>query len=121
MYFQLDPSTRVWENQYYYKGFSRSLPAANVNRPVPAITGACLMIDRTLYGELGGLCEDYIQGGYEDSDLCLRMIEAGRENWYMGGVELYHLEAQSFPIHLRSTNPYNAWLQTHLWDGRIAS
>ena len=77
MYFQRDPTTRLWENQHYFKGFSRSLAAANVNRPVPAVTGACLMIDRALYDEVGGLREDYVQGGYEDSDLCLRLIEAG--------------------------------------------
>ena len=119
MYFQLDPSTRFWENQHYYKGFSRSLAAANVTRTVPAVTGACLMVERALYDEVGGLSEGYIQGGYEDSDLCLKLIEAGRDNWYIAAAELYHLEAQSFPITLRSTNPYNAWLQTHLWSDRI--
>ena len=119
MYFQIDPSTRFWENQHYYKGFSRSLAAANVTRAVPAVTGACLMVERALYNEVGGLCEDYIQGGYEDSDLCLRLIEAGRDNWYIAAAELYHLEAQSFPITMRSTNPYNSWLQTHLWNDRI--
>ena len=77
------------------------------------------MIERELFNEVGGFREDYIQGGYEDSDLCLRLIEAGRDNWYLAAAELYHLEAQSFPITLRSTNPYNAWLQTHLWNDRI--
>ena len=119
MYFQMDPASRLWENQHYFKGFSRSLASANVTRVVPAVTGACLMVERELFNEVGGLCEDYIQGGYEDSDLCLRLIEAGRDNWYIAAAELYHLEAQSFPITLRSTNPYNAWLQTHLWSDRI--
>jgi GT2 family glycosyltransferase len=119
MYFQMDPATRLWENQHYFKGFSRSLASANVTRVVPAVTGACLMVERELFNEVGGFCEDYIQGGYEDSDLCLRLIEAGRDNWYIAAAELYHLEAQSFPITLRSTNPYNAWLQTHLWSDRI--
>jgi GT2 family glycosyltransferase len=119
MYFQRDSSTHYWENQHYFKGFSRWLPAANVSRPVPAVTGACLMIDRELYRDLGGLSPMYLRGGYEDSELCLRLVEAGRRNWYFADVELYHLEAQSFPIHARATNRYNAWLQTHLWDERI--
>ncbi len=114
-----DAEYRHWENQHYFKGFSRSLPAANVSRPVPAVTGACMMVERALFDQVGGLSSQYVQGGYEDSDLCLRLIEAGRRNWYLAGVELYHLEAQSFPIHVRSTNRYNAWLQTHLWDDRI--
>ena len=42
-----------------------------------------------------------MQGGYEDSDLCLQLIELGRQNWYMPGAELYHLEAQSYTPELR--------------------
>ena len=61
-----------------------------------------------------------MQGGYEDSDLCLRLIDAGKRNWYVADVELYHLEAQSLPIEVRHANRYNAWLQTHLWSDQIA-
>jgi GT2 family glycosyltransferase len=119
MYFKRDPATGYWENQHYFKGFSRSLPAAGVSRPVPAVTGACLMVERTLWDQLEGLRDAYVQGGYEDSDFCLRTLAAGRWNWYLANVELYHLEAQSFPIGARRANHYNAWLQTHLWDSRI--
>jgi GT2 family glycosyltransferase len=119
MYFQRDPGTRRWDNQHYFKGFNRSLAAANVNQPVPAVTGACLMIERALYEQLGGLRDIFVQGGYEDSDLCLRLIDAGRRNWYLADVELYHLEAQSFPITARPANQYNLWLQDHLWGDRI--
>jgi GT2 family glycosyltransferase len=121
MYFQFDHRTDVWENQHYFKGFSRTLPEARVSRPVPAVTAACMMIERDLYESVGGLHEGYVQGGYEDSDLCLRVIEAGRQNWYLADVELYHLEAQSLPIHARHTTVYNAWLQTHLWHEHIAA
>jgi GT2 family glycosyltransferase len=119
MYFKRDPSTRHWENQHYFKGFTRSLPPANVSRPVPAVTGACLMVERTLFESLEGLATVYVQGGYEDSDFCLRVAETGRRNWYVADVELYHLEAQSFFIETRHANPCNAWIQTHLWDERI--
>lgn len=119
MYFKRDPSTRHWENQHYFKGFSRSLPPSNVSRPVPAVTGACLMVERALYESLGGFSTVYVQGGYEDSDFCLRLIETGRRNWYVADIELYHLEAQSFFIETRHANPCNAWIQTHLWDEQI--
>jgi GT2 family glycosyltransferase len=119
MHFQRDAATGYWENQHYFKGFSRALAAANVSRPVPAVTGACLMLERALWNELGGLRDAYVQGGYEDSDLCLRLLDAGRRNWYLASAELYHLEAQSFQIAARGANRYNAWLQTHLWDARI--
>lgn len=119
MYFERDPITSWWHNLHFYKGYDRALPAANVSRPVPAVTGACMMTESALFQKLGGLSEDYIRGGYEDSDLCLRLREEGRENWYLADVELYHLEAQSFPIPLRNTTSYNSWLQTHLWDEQI--
>ena len=46
-------------------------------RPVPAVTAACMLIDRERYEEVGGLPLHYVQGDYEDSELCLRLAEAG--------------------------------------------
>jgi GT2 family glycosyltransferase len=118
--FEREAESHLWGNQHYYKGFSRDFPAANVTRTVPAVTGACLMIERALYEQLGGLSDAFIQGGYDDSDLCLRLIEQGRSNWYLPQVELYHLEDQSFPPEQRElVTRYNMWLQTHLWGDRI--
>jgi len=120
LYFFRDPGSRVWGNQHYFKGMHRSFPAANVARPVPGVTAACMMIDRELYEQAGGLSHAYVQGGYEDSDLCLQLIELDRQNWYMPGAELYHLEAQSYPSEFRKTaTKYNMWLHTHLWNDRI--
>lgn len=47
--------------------------------PVPAVTGACLLIERALWDELGGFDEAYLNGG-EDIDLCFRARAIGREN-----------------------------------------
>jgi GT2 family glycosyltransferase len=120
MYFSRPEGSPVWENMHYFKGLHRHLPAANVARPVPAVSGACLLIDRNLYREVGGLEGVYVQGDFEDSDLCLRLIEAGHEHWYLPHVELYHLEGQSYPLALRQlTLRYNAWLHTQRWNERI--
>ena len=48
-------------------------------RPVLAVTGACLLIHRALWQQLGGFDEGYLNGG-EDIDLCLRARAAGRVN-----------------------------------------
>jgi GT2 family glycosyltransferase len=107
----------LWNNEHYFKGLQRHLPAANAPRPVPAVTGACMMIDSGLYERFGGLRGIYVQGDYEDSDLCLRLIEAGYENWYLPDAELYHLEGQSYALTSRQMNgQYNSWLHTRLWN-----
>jgi GT2 family glycosyltransferase len=121
MYFYNLPGSSVWVDAHYFKGMHRSLPAANVARRVPILSGACLMIDRGLYEEFGGLSGVFVQGDYEDSDLCLKLSERGYENWYTSCAELYHLEGQSYlPDRRRPANRYNMWLHSHLWGDRIA-
>jgi GT2 family glycosyltransferase len=92
-----------------------------VPRVVPVISGACMMISRELYESMGGLHGGYVQGDYEDADICLRMMEAGLRNWYLPDAELFHLEALSYSDSLRMpANRYNAWLHTRTWGDRIA-
>jgi GT2 family glycosyltransferase len=120
LYFERSPESQIWTNEHYYKGLHSDLPAANVARPVPAVTGACLMIDAQLYASVGGMSGAYIQGDYEDSDLCLRLSQAGRENWYFPGSVLYHLEGQSYATASRRLNTeYNRWLFNSLWHDAI--
>jgi GT2 family glycosyltransferase len=120
IFFRRAPGARVWENAHYFKGMHGSLPAANRTRPVPAVTGACLMIDHGLYDRVGGLSGDYIQGDYEDSDLCLRLLKEGRRNWYLPNAELYHLEGRSYALARRQRNArYNAWLHSERWGTTI--
>lgn len=46
-------------------------------RAVPAVTGACMIIERALWQQFGGFDEGYINGG-EDIDLCFRARALGR-------------------------------------------
>ncbi len=120
MLFYRPPGSSLWQDGHYFRGLHRTFPAANVVRPVPAVSGACMMIDRALYEELGGLSGQFVRGDYEDSDICMRLMEMGRQNWYLPKAELYHLEAQSYAPELRQpANRFNAWLHTHLWRKRI--
>jgi GT2 family glycosyltransferase len=48
-------------------------PAVNI---VPAVTGACLLIQRALWQTLGGFDTAFVNGG-EDVDLCLRARKSG--------------------------------------------
>ena len=110
----------VWQDAHYFKGLHRDFPDANVARVVPVVSGACMMIAREQYDAMGGLHGGYVQGDYEDADICLRMMEAGLRNWYLPDAELYHLEALSYSSSLRlPANRYNAWLHTRTWGDRI--
>jgi GT2 family glycosyltransferase len=118
--FQRPPGGGAWENEHYFKGLHRDLAAANVARAVPAVSGACLMIDRKLFEEVDGLRGMFVQGDYEDTDLCLRLRRQGHETWYLPEVELYHLEGQSYALETRTAmSRYNVWLHTRLWDEEI--
>jgi GT2 family glycosyltransferase len=120
LYFHRVPGSELWENAHCFKGLHRSFPPANVPRSVPAVTAACLMVDRESYEEVGGLPLHYVQGDYEDSELCLRLARAGRENWYLPSVELYHLEGQSYVPGLRRVpSEYNMWLHSAVWGEQI--
>jgi len=120
LYFERPTEARTWTNEHYFKGLHSELPAANVARQVPAVTAACLMVDADLFHAVGGLSGGYVQGDYEDSDLCMRLWKAGRKNWYLPQVRLYHLEAQSYPSKAREMNrQYNRWLFNETWSDVI--
>lgn len=59
-----------------------------------AVTGACLMVMRALYEELGGLDEE-LAVAYNDVDFCLRLRQRGLLNVYVPGAMLYHYESRS--------------------------
>ena len=120
LYFHFERFAGTWNNEHYFKGLHGSLPAAQQMRQVPAVTAACAMISADLYREVGGLQGKYIQGDYEDSDLCLRLYERGLGAWYVPDVTLYHLEGQSYPSALRQlTGRYNQWLHSQAWGELI--
>jgi GT2 family glycosyltransferase len=120
MYFHQPPGETMWLDAHYFRGLHRDFPGANVARKVPLLCGACVMIARSLYEDLGGLRGIYVQGDYEDTDLCMRLMARGLENWYYPGAEVFHLEALSYMPSMRMpANRYNAWLHTHLWRKQI--
>ena len=59
-----------------------------------AVTGACLMIKKKIYDELGGLDESFAVS-LNDVDFCLRIREAGYLNVFTPFAELYHYESAS--------------------------
>lgn len=60
-----------------------------------AVTGACLLMRRNLFEEVGGLDERNLPIAFNDIDLCLRVRERGYRVLLTPYAELYHLEARS--------------------------
>jgi hypothetical protein len=109
----------AWQARSFFKGLPQGFEEATKTRPVLAVTGACLMVDRHLFESVGGLRNIYVEGEYEDVDLCLRLADAGHENWYTPEATLYHLEGRSRAMPEPTARQYNVLLQTHLWRDRI--
>ena len=67
------------------------------------MTGACLMMRKSLYEELGGLDEKFAVA-LNDVDLCIRAWKAGRVNVFTPFAELYHYESASRGTDLSGAN-----------------
>ncbi|HEV8020499.1 MAG TPA: glycosyltransferase family 2 protein, partial [Candidatus Lustribacter sp.] len=59
-----------------------------------AVTGACLMVSRSKYQEVGGLDES-LAVSYNDIDFCLKLCAAGYRNVMVPRARLYHYESKS--------------------------
>ena len=62
---------------------------------VSAVTGACLLVKKSIFDELGGLNEVDLKVAYNDVDFCLRVQELGYRNLWTPHAELYHHESAS--------------------------
>ncbi len=79
---------------HIYEGFVESHPVAAKARPLQAITGAALMLRRSLFESLGGFDEAY-RNGYEDLDLCAKLQALGLKVAIAPEVRVEHWCGQS--------------------------
>ncbi|NKC29341.1 glycosyltransferase family 2 protein [Falsiroseomonas selenitidurans] len=123
LYFARGPGDD-WYNSHYFKGFPRHYPEACRAREVPGVTGAAMLMRRAAWDEVGGFSADYIVGDYEDSDLCLRLRQAGFTLFYEPAAELFHFERQSIAQHGGYAGTvaaaYNRRLHHRRWASSIA-
>ena len=61
---------------------------------VSAVTGACLLVKKSLFKEVGGLDESFAIS-LNDVDFCLKLREKGLLNVFTPFAELYHYESVS--------------------------
>jgi GT2 family glycosyltransferase len=60
---------------------------------VSAVTGACLVVRKSAFEEIGGLNETDLAVAFNDVDFCLRLRKKGYRNVWTPHAELYHHES----------------------------
>lgn len=64
---------------------------AQLDQNFSAVTGACLLVRKTLYQQVGGMDEDNFAISYNDIDLCLKIRDAGfLVTWTPYSVLVHH-------------------------------
>ena len=84
-------------NHAFYLEDSRAVaPAGRLIVPYnySAVTGACIMVSKEKYQQVGGL-EEKLAVNYNDIDFCLKLLDKGYYNVFLPQIELYHLESIS--------------------------
>ena len=61
---------------------------------VTAVTGACLLVEKDQYDEVGGLDETF-SVAFNDVDFCLKLRKAGYLNVFTPFCELFHYESKT--------------------------
>lgn len=81
------PAWSIWGNRALFE---------EVSQPVPAegISGACLMVRRYVFEQVGQFTPDYFMYA-EDMDLCYKVKKAGWGNYYIPEATVIHHGGQS--------------------------
>ena len=74
------------------KGYCGYYGRAALQQELSAVTGACLMVRRKVFDEVGGL-DEQLAVDFNDIDFCLRLRAAGYRNIWTPFAELIHHES----------------------------
>ena len=79
---------------HLYRGLPKDHPVVPKKRKFQALTGAALMLPKTLFFEAGCFYEEY-KNGFEDVDLCLQIYKRGKVLRCIAESSVFHLESQT--------------------------
>jgi len=96
-------------------------PGPMATRPVIAVTGGCMMVDRALFTVLGGF-DEALAWSYEDVDFCFRVREQGCTIAYCAeAVAVHHEGATRGRVHANDGTNWDYMRRKWLLTGRIFS
>ena len=114
-------------NDHPCKGWPEALsPHPATTNPCALVTAACWAVNKQDYKALGGFDPAFVLGDFEDSDMCLRMLDIGKTNYICRDAVLYHLERQSQNLvesgrWKHNLTILNAYQYTARWHQRLLS
>ena len=79
---KLFPRSKLWGTGPLYAAGHTAVSAE-------AISGACILVNRTYFESVGGFTESYFMYG-EDMDLCYKLTHAGHGSYYVPADSLIH-------------------------------
>lgn len=82
-------------HKYFSRHASGYFTRLHLAHNFSAVTGACLLVRKVVFEEVGGLNEEHLAVAFNDVDLCLKVREAGYRNLWTPYAELYHHESVS--------------------------
>ncbi len=79
----------------YGRGGNASDPRFNYSRQVDYLSGAAIMLSKSVWQQVGGFSEAYCPAYFEDTDLAFKVREAGYKTVYAPLSVVYHFEGIS--------------------------
>lgn len=79
---------------HIYRSAPGKFPLSDYEKDYPCVTAACMIMRKEDFHEVGGFDMAY-RNGFEDVDLCLKVIEKGKRIRYQPRCEIIHYESKS--------------------------
>jgi len=108
-------STGMPDHLYFKKPADYLL--ANQRKAVFGVTGTCLLISKSLFEEIGGFDENYING-FEDIDLCNKVRQKGMNIYYEPKAVVYHYESRSEGTYLHDSRNFSLYASRWILKGK---
>jgi len=84
-----------WLPYHRYMHLPARIDEASQTMEVPAVTGACMLTNRTVWNRVGGMDDGYMQANFEDIDFCMKVRETGQRIIYEPKAVLMHYHSMT--------------------------